>query len=163
MEENMEIIEATDDEYEIVCELCKELDLYHVGIDPERVKEYTDIPRTPEQYYAYISGDKRVLLLAMVEDVAVGFVNMIITNIQEKVMRVGRSFAFLDNMFVSASYRDRGVGSDLFESALDWCKKNGIRKIKLQAYSSNKSALKFYNAKGFSSFMHRMELDIEAE
>ncbi len=153
----MNIRRAIKEDYEIVCKLCKELDDHHARILPERIQEYNDIPRSLKMYESYILGDDRDLLIAFDDDIAMGFVNLRIESVEEKVMHVGRKFVLIDNVFVTEQHRSKGIGKLLMSHALSWCENKGIEKIELQVFNVNSQSIAFYQSLGFTPFLTRFE------
>lgn len=54
----------------------------------------------------------------------------------------------LEDMYVTAGMRRRGIGTKLLEEALAWGWEQGARRVQLVAASSNKGALMFYRQAG---------------
>lgn len=50
---------------------------------------------------------------------------------------------------VDAKYRNMGIGSKLFEYAIDWAKKRSYSKLCLSVFSSNANAIHLYEKYGF--------------
>lgn len=74
---------------------------------------------------------------------------------------VGR--AELGPIVVSESYRNMGVGSGLVNEVIKHLKKNQIRRVSVFVKARNKSALQFFQKKGFSydAFLRSYTLDGE--
>lgn len=65
------------------------------------------------------------------------------------VKRNGIQTVRLKRMYVRKDYRRKKVASKLLERVLDFCNKNGYKKLSLSTYPQMKAALAFYRAKGF--------------
>jgi len=63
------------------------------------------------------------------------------------------TYAYLSNMFIEPDFRGKGVGRDLLDYVIDFCKKEHIGLLFLHA--SNKG-LPLYRSKGFVSSEHLM-------
>jgi len=159
----MNIIKATQKHYEEVCELFKLLDLLHVDIAPERIRDFSGPARSKERYQHYTDGENNVLFLAQDENQFIGFINLMLIDVPEEAMNVKRTFVLLDNIFVREAYQNKGIASQLMDKAEAWAKDKGARKIELQLYSNNKKALTFYQSIGFNPFMAIMERNIKYE
>ena len=52
-------------------------------------------------------------------------------------------------LMVAASHRRRGIGKALLETAVDWAKQAGIRKLELHVFPHNEGAMALYESFGF--------------
>ena len=57
--------------------------------------------------------------------------------------------AELNEIYVGKKYRNKGAGIMLVNNFKDWCKKNKVDFIKVNAYIKNNIAHKFYKKTGF--------------
>ncbi len=55
-------------------------------------------------------------------------------------------------MFVLEEYLRLGVGAKLFEASLQWCRSNGINRMRVVASAQNKRAIDFYKKNGFDDY-----------
>ena len=74
--------------------------------------------------------------------------------------RTIEKIAEIDNMFVLEEFRQKGIGKKLFDAFLEWCRKNGYQKLKVEASAKNKGAIGFYKKLGFSDYTVSLEKDI---
>ena len=58
----------------------------------------------------------------------------------------------IDELFVSASVRGKGIGYMLLDDRMEWLKRTNIQRVKLHAYSWNDSAKCIYERKGFKAY-----------
>eukprot|EP01113_Clastostelium_recurvatum_P047193 TRINITY_DN8370_c0_g1_i2.p1 TRINITY_DN8370_c0_g1~~TRINITY_DN8370_c0_g1_i2.p1 ORF type:complete len:169 (+),score=33.61 TRINITY_DN8370_c0_g1_i2:345-851(+) len=65
----------------------------------------------------------------------------------------GNKFAFVDYVYVSPSYRKRGVGSYLYDRLADVCKTIGVPEIILDVYNHNAPSMSFHQGMGFKPFV----------
>ena len=158
---SMRIVKATVNDYKAVLPLFQGLDDLHTNLESERFKPYSGPARTKNAYDFYILGEDRALFLALIDGEAIGFINLWIVNIEEKRIHIGRSYAHMDNIYVTPNYRRKGVAEKLLAQAKDWCKEVGVDKIELQVYAVNADAIAWYDAHGFDVFLKRFQLDIE--
>ena len=52
-------------------------------------------------------------------------------------------------LIVSAAHRRRGIGRRLLETAVDWARESGIRKLELHVFPHNAPAIALYESFGF--------------
>ena len=57
--------------------------------------------------------------------------------------------AEIENMFVDENVRRQGVGKQLLDAFLKWCAENSVSRIRVDAFTPNMQALKFYQKCGF--------------
>lgn len=58
-----------------------------------------------------------------------------------------------DELYVDNSARGHGIGNSLIEKAFTWFKGRDIKRVKLHAYSWNKSAVRLYEQFGFRQYV----------
>jgi ribosomal protein S18 acetylase RimI-like enzyme len=84
-----------------------------------------------------------VQIIALVEDEVVGWCDILRHRFE------GFEHLGVLGMGVTAGYRGRGIGKQLLESSVVAAARIGIAKIELEVFSSNKTAIKLYEAAGF--------------
>jgi len=62
---------------------------------------------------------------------------------------LGKKVALMEDMVLHPDYRNKGLGSQLIEAAIDYAKLNGCGRITLLTDHDNFGAQKFYKSKGF--------------
>ncbi len=55
-------------------------------------------------------------------------------------------------MFVLEECRSLGIGRELHEAFMNWCKDNNAKKIKVVASANNKKAIGFYRREEFEDY-----------
>ena len=58
--------------------------------------------------------------------------------------------AELKRFYVDINFRKKGYGTQLYDKALKFCQKNGIKKIEIETGKAFKQGHKFYISKGFN-------------
>ena len=71
-------------------------------------------------------------------------------------LEYGGRDAFLDEMYVAAEFRGKGLGRALIEQALDWCRNRDVRAIHLEVESINDIADSLYRKMGFGGNDRRL-------
>jgi GNAT superfamily N-acetyltransferase len=62
----------------------------------------------------------------------------------------GQQVGFISELFVSPSYRRRGVGKRMIEAARSWFAERGIARIELQVVAGDHGARAFYVSNGWA-------------
>ncbi len=70
-------------------------------------------------------------------------------------------FGSVQNVIVSHAYRNKGIGTKLFKTAVVWLKKHPIRRISVYVHGKNKKALTFWKHKKFKIRGYQLELPIK--
>lgn len=70
-----------------------------------------------------------------------------------------REYGFIDNLVVDSVHRRLGAGSMLVDSAVNWFRSNGVKRVELNVTTSNRPGLAFWESCGFTDFQHVMFLD----
>lgn len=88
-----------------------------------------------------------IIILARQGKKIVGMVNLLFT-----VSTVlGERVALLEDMVISASVRDEGIGTQLLTEAISYAKSENYRRITLLTDKTNQAAQRFYQKQGFAS------------
>lgn len=97
-----------------------------------------------------ITQDNSCLFLACIEGKAIGYLAGSLVDKCE--YRILTAFAELENIYILDEYRNKGIGTKLYQAFLDWCKSKGIQRLKVETSARNTSAIKFYRKNGFRDF-----------
>jgi ribosomal-protein-alanine N-acetyltransferase len=87
----------------------------------------------------------------------------IVGNISIGLANPQRGFWLISNVAVYPEYRRRGLARQLLETALDWVRSQGGRKVFLQVRVDNEGARQLYRSFGFSSYHVAVEMRRPAE
>jgi len=73
-----------------------------------------------------------------------------------KMQKIGN----LSDIVIDPKYRGKEIGKKLADIFIDWCKKQGVKKVQLHVLF-DKDAVGFYKKYGFRDFMRQMIIDIK--
>lgn len=62
----------------------------------------------------------------------------------------------IDDVGITASARNKGIGEKLVHELVNWFKSNGAERIDLKVHAGNESGITFWKKMGFTDFMHEM-------
>ena len=74
--------------------------------------------------------------------------------------RLPAKMSELEQMFVTAAYRPKGVGKKLVDEFIKWSKEQEVKTVKVYANSENPRAVDFYRGEGFKDYSVHLELEI---
>lgn len=66
----------------------------------------------------------------------------------------------LENMIIKEDCRGKRIGEKLFKEFVEWSKLKKVERIKVSAYTSNESAIRFYKRIGFNFYATELEYNI---
>jgi GNAT superfamily N-acetyltransferase len=69
--------------------------------------------------------------------------------------------ALIDELVVTQSYRNKGIGSELLKAAIVKCRLLGCCELEVSMESSNRKARDFYHKHGFAEEAILLEMDLE--
>ena len=143
----MQIRKLTENDYDMVIELYKELDEMHVQARPDYFVHRDKDKIYPKDAFihnlAYPGG---VELGAFDNGQLVGVVRA--TLWEESGMRKDIKMVCLDNIYVLPTNRRKGIATSLFAQVELWAKEQGAIRLELHTWDFNKNAISMYQAMG---------------
>ena len=116
-------------------------------IDPQLILENCqNLLRYPNSY----------LLVAEIEDNIVGFINF---TTRKTVLHPGLS-GLIDELVITKSHRNKGIGKQLLLAAIEKCKQLGCCEVEVSTENVNSKARKFYKRCGFTECGVLLEMDL---
>ncbi|MFH1210354.1 MAG: GNAT family N-acetyltransferase [archaeon] len=97
-------------------------------------------------------------LVALFNGKVVGYLVGAISEAEEyrNVSRIAEA----ENMLVLEEFRSKGIGKQLFQEFIKWCKSKKIKRVKVVASALNKHAIEFYRREGFDDYDLVLEKEI---
>ncbi|MCX7996454.1 MAG: GNAT family N-acetyltransferase [Patescibacteria group bacterium] len=148
---------AHQSELEKVCELNKYLNgLNHQKFDPTIMPEWSTSAEGRQYFTDRLTDPLGLFLVAVDVDRFVGYLN---ANIFEgENYRIPAKCAELENMMVIPEFQHKGIGSKLIEVFFNWCRDQGIVRIKVSVYCKNTDAIAYYKHLGFQDYYMTLEM-----
>jgi len=109
-------------------------------------------------YKNRILKDDGCVLIAIVKDEIVGYLCGGIK--KAEVYRNLPIVAELENTLVLEKFRSRGIGKQLFDEFIKWCKNKKVGKVRVEASAQNERVIKFYRTNNFKDYTSVLELDM---
>jgi GNAT superfamily N-acetyltransferase len=102
------------------------------------------------QYFKdMISGKIGVCFVAEMDGEIVGY---LVGRVRRPNGAIAGKRAELENMLVKDSFRNQGVGDQLGQAFLKWCKNNKVDYVIVGAFAKNTDAISFYQGLGFEPY-----------
>ncbi len=105
-----------------------------------------------------IAKDDGCVLVALADNEIVGYLCGGLT--KAEVYRKLPLVAELENTFVQEDYRSKGIGKQLYDEFLVWCREKKVGKVKVEASAQNELAIKFYRKNHFKDYALTLEVDL---
>jgi ribosomal protein S18 acetylase RimI-like enzyme len=148
----MELRRAAKDDYDFLFELFSESQNLHVQALPHFFRP----PAKDKLFYSYldkiIDSEDKYLIIGFDNERPFGYILFIIGDIQQNIYQTGGQFIYINQLVVKERYRGRGFGKALVGHVKKIAKQKKIRKIGLDVWLFNESAIKFFERQGFSAF-----------
>lgn len=154
------IRQATEADYEQLCDLFAELDLQHREARPDLFHK----PKGPIRERSYVAGliggPESAIFVASERDARVlhGLATVVTRMMPTSLVKPERRIAEVDNLVVHRQARRMGVGRALIGQTRDWAERKGFGTLELAVYEFNDEAIAFYEAMGFATAQRRMAL-----
>ena len=145
----MEIRNLRESDYDMVIELYKELDDFHVQARPDCFVRRDKDEIYPKDAFVHNLSHPGVLQLGAFEhEQLVGVVRASLW--EESGMVKGIKTVCLDDIYVLPNFRRRGVATRLFAEVESWAKEQGAVRLDLHTWDFNRNALAMYKAMGMT-------------
>ena len=148
---NIEIRIAHSSDIESITKLHGDLSDMHDLIDPIHSigawnsEEYKiDLAKQIEDNDFHVS-------VAEIDSIIVGYCIVAIKN---------NTLGHIWEIYVDPIHRKNGVGTKLYENAMQWLRKCGVKTVYLYVDSRNEIGLKAWESFGFKEYMKKMKLDL---
>lgn len=150
--------QATESDYEQLCDLFEELDALHRRGRPDLFRKPKGAPRERSYVASLIAGPDSAVLVAgdRGSRALYGFATLIVRTLPESAVRTAHRFAEIDNLAVRRDWQRMGLGRLLISEADRWTARNGLGSVELAVHEFNAEAIRFYEAMGFSTVLRRM-------
>lgn len=154
--ERTTVRKATLVDVERIQHMLDQIDRYHAELLPT-VFHAVGRARPDDLIETLIREETSECFLASVGDEVVGFLDVREQRTPDFPLFIPKRFALIDNMVVAQPYRGCGIGQLLMKGAKAWARRRGLDRIQLTVWSTNESAIRFYQAQGFQTIVERME------
>lgn len=142
--ERIEYCDVDESQVHLIAELRAQFVRLNRALAPEFAREYTD-ETMAKNLRGFLDkaarGEMRIFLARDAE--ANRYVGFCMTTLVE-------GEGFIESFLVEEGLRGSGIGTRLFQNALDWLESRSARSIGLNVLPANEAAIRFYRRFGFS-------------
>ena len=156
----MNIREACVEDKNALAEIFLEENLYHNDIESEAINRLFIDAILPDGWLEdVISSDNKKLYIYEKDETAVGLIMFSIHRTDDDLFKIKR-WIHINEIAVLSDHRGKGIGGTLLGFVDEYARKNDINNIRLEVWSSNESAIRFYVKNGYMSKKHIMWKDL---
>ena len=153
----MNIRFATKDDIELISKLFTEFYAYNAIQQP---KYYISAKESGEYPDTVINGENGDVIVAVVDDIIIGFIHIEAANTPPYPSVVSHQFACIVDFFVVEQHRKKGIGRLLLEEAKLWARSRQLEYLELMVLENNAGGRNFYERENFSTISQTMRLEI---
>ncbi|MHA2032935.1 MAG: GNAT family N-acetyltransferase [Candidatus Kariarchaeaceae archaeon] len=139
-EVNVTITRAEKGHIEEVMQLGKEFGKY-LGQAPL----FLVFSKSREAYLEILEDSNTALFLAYVNDDLVGYMTIHKGTANDKDLLCDEETGMIIDTFIQPHYRGLGIGQELLQNCITWCKKEELNRIRVEFESANLAARKFWS------------------
>lgn len=154
----MTVRKAAEKDFDEINNLFYELDTHAIDMQPEHFQR--GMPRSFEYLSGLISDDKSDILLALIDDLIIGFSIIVEKETPKLDLLIPHGYAYIQDFVISESHRNKGFGAKLMEASKKWAKDRGLTYLRLSVLPENKDARRFYKRQDMKEQMITMECPI---
>lgn len=154
MSEEVEIIRATEHEWQAVAGLVYSSILYHQPLDSLTFVTDTTKASVEKESLRRLTNPQYVSFLAKNENTFCGVITAVIFS--AGIINSGKRMLRIEDLFVKEGYRRRGIARLLFGACNAYAAENGIDTVTLNVLSNNEKAVGFYKSVGFEISAYKM-------
>ena len=139
---------ATKRDIDTILLLAKALQDFHTNLD-SYYGIYDEFEDHRIFYEEELENDERLYLIASVDEKDVAFASASVIHIDdENAPKIG----YLIAVYMREAFRERGIGTLLYEERVEWLKEQGVFYIEMSVDVRNKNVLKRYKERGFREY-----------
>ncbi len=138
-------------------ELLKQVHKIHSEGRPDYFKS-GGIKYTGAELSIVLSDNSRPIFVFVDSDNKIrGYMFCIEDYIEDCSSLYSRHTLYIDDLCVDSNFRGQGIGTKLYNHALDFARRNGCKAVTLRVWSFNKEAMSFYEKHGMKPMHTTME------
>jgi ribosomal protein S18 acetylase RimI-like enzyme len=153
----MDIRKAAANDIPEINQLFWELDTDAIKYQPEHFQRSD---RTEDYLMEIIKSEKSDFLVAILDNEILGFSLLYEKEVKGLSLLIPCKYAYIQDFIVKEKYRNRGIGTQLFEASKQWAKERNMEYLRLSVFPTNDSGIRFYKRHGLLKQMLTMECSL---
>jgi diamine N-acetyltransferase len=149
---------ATMDDYDGLCPLFAELDLFHRQARPDFFQAAPEPVRSRDFIAELVNAPQTDILVAADGAALVGLALVRLHEMGGLPIVIPRRIAIVDNIVVAGEMRRQGVGRALLAGTRDWARGHDAAYVEIAVHEFNIGAIRFYEADGYRTSTRRLML-----
>jgi GNAT superfamily N-acetyltransferase len=156
----VDVIRADETNVDAICKLWWEFLMYHQDIEPIFVLSEDSIAGFRDSHLRpHLTSDDGLVLVALKDARAVGFSIAEIRRVRTGLQR--EPYGYVDTMAVTAEYRRKGIGREMFALITAWVQVKGVKRVELGVDARNAAANAFWREMGLAVYHQELYRTIE--
>jgi len=137
-----------------IIKILSQTNAYHAGLQPDVFNVLPPESLLPEGWLEeiYVSETRNIFLGVQGEEI-IGLVQFAILETDDELEKI-KKWVHINEIVVSEAHRGTGAGRKLIEAVEQFAKKNGAKRMQLEVWENNESAIRFYERSGFERKKH---------
>ncbi|AEM79344.1 GNAT family N-acetyltransferase [Thermoanaerobacter wiegelii] len=140
--------QAVKEDYEKIHLVVKEGQDLHAFNRPD-IFQSVEILFPQDYFNKIVSGEDTAFFVAEDQGEICGFAVVEIKHSSNHPSSTKRTYGYVSFMGVLKSHQRKGIGGNLYNLIVNWCKQKGVSRLELRVWSFNEAAVKFFLKKGF--------------
>lgn len=152
---------ARRDDYEGLCAVMRELDVFHANALPHFFHPIEEPARSLQWFIDMLENPEALLLVAEHDGMIVGVLSGLVRQNPDLPMFVPRRWLVVDNVAVLNAFRRMGIGRALMQQAHTWAQEQRLAEVELSVWEFNAEAITFYEELGYTMIVRRLWKGLE--
>lgn len=153
------IRQATIEDWQGIADLMAALQNLHALHYPDIFKK--NARRDRAYFEKTLANENKRLFVAEVDGRIVGYVKGKIIREEESEIRYGRTYGYMDSIYVDEAYRGKLIDQKLFSVLFAWFRQNGIHYAEGGVWEFNTSARAVFELMGSRTYQRKQRLQID--
>ena len=152
------IRQATMEDWQGIAELMVALQNIHAAHYPDIFKK--DARRNREYFEKTLASEHKRVFVAEIDGQIVGYIKGKIIREEESEIRFGRTYGYMDSIYVDEAYRGKLIDQKLFATLFAWFRENGIDYAEGGVWEFNTGARAVFELMGSRTYQRKQRLQI---